>query len=37
MEEEQNIYAGMHFAWLTYFTHHLVLPVPAPNYKQHIL
>jgi hypothetical protein len=26
----------MHFAWLKYFTHPLV-PVLAPNYKQHIL
>jgi hypothetical protein len=25
-----------HFAWLKYFTYHLVL-VLAPNYKQHIL
>jgi hypothetical protein len=27
---------GRHFAWLKYFTHPLV-PVLAPNYKQHIL
>jgi hypothetical protein len=27
-----------HFAWLKYFTYHLLLvPVLAPNYKQHIL
>jgi hypothetical protein len=29
-------YFGSHFAWLKYFTYHLV-PVLAPNYKQHIL
>jgi hypothetical protein len=29
------IYFGRHFAWLTYCTYHL-LPVLAPNYKQHI-
>jgi hypothetical protein len=32
----QNIYLGRQFAWLKYFTHYLV-PVLAPNYKQHIL
>jgi hypothetical protein len=32
----QIIYIGRHFAWLTYFTYHLV-PVLAPNYNQHIL
>jgi hypothetical protein len=31
-----NIYFGKHFAWLKYFTYHLV-PVLTPNYKQHIL
>jgi hypothetical protein len=31
-----NIYFGRQFAWLKYFTYHL-LPVLAPNYKQHIL
>jgi hypothetical protein len=31
-----NIHFGRHFAWLKYFTYHLV-PVLAPNYKQHIL
>jgi hypothetical protein len=36
MGARQNIYFGRHFAWLKYFTYHLV-PVPAPNYKQHIL
>jgi hypothetical protein len=30
------IYFGRHFAWLKCFTYHLV-PVLAPNYKQHIL
>jgi hypothetical protein len=29
---------GRHFAWLKYFTYHLLLvPVLTPNYKQHIL
>jgi hypothetical protein len=33
-----NIYFGEHFACLKYFTYHLLLvPVLAPNYKQHIL
>jgi hypothetical protein len=32
----QNVCFGTHFAWLKYFTYHLV-PVLAPNYKQHIL
>jgi hypothetical protein len=32
----QNLYFGRHFAWLKYFTYHLV-PVLAPNNKQHIL
>jgi hypothetical protein len=31
-----NIYFGKHFAWLNNFTYQLV-PVLAPNYKQHIL
>jgi hypothetical protein len=31
-----KIYFGRHFAWLKYFTYHLV-PVLAPNYKQNIL
>jgi hypothetical protein len=31
------IYIGRHFAWFKYFTCHLLLvPVLAPNYKQHI-
>jgi hypothetical protein len=30
------IYIGRHFSWLKYFTHPLV-PVLAPNYKQHSL
>jgi hypothetical protein len=30
-----TLYFGTHFAWLKYFTHHLV-PVMAPNYNQHI-
>jgi hypothetical protein len=30
------IYFGRHFAWLKYFTYHLV-PVLARNYKQDIL
>jgi hypothetical protein len=30
------MYIDRHFAWLKYFTYHLV-PVLAPNYKQHIL
>jgi hypothetical protein len=29
-------YFDRHFAWLKYFSYHLV-PVLAPNYKQHIL
>jgi hypothetical protein len=36
MGSRQNIYFGRHFAWLKYFTYRLV-PVLAPNYKQHIL
>jgi hypothetical protein len=36
MGERQNIYFGRHFAWLRYFTYHLVT-VLVPNYKQHIL
>jgi hypothetical protein len=36
MGARQNIYFGMHFAWLKYFTHRLV-QILAPNYKQHIL
>jgi hypothetical protein len=30
---------GRHLAWLKYlyFTYHLVVPILAPNYKQHIL
>jgi hypothetical protein len=32
-----NIYFSRHFAWLKYFTYHLLVPVLAPNYKQHIL
>jgi len=36
MDARYNIYFGRHFAWLKYFTYHLV-PVLAPNYKQHIL
>jgi hypothetical protein len=33
-----NIYFARHLVWLTYFTCHLLLvPVLAPNYKQHIL
>jgi hypothetical protein len=31
-----KIIFDMHFAWLQYFTYHLV-PVLAPNCKQHIL
>jgi hypothetical protein len=31
-----NTYFGRHFAWLKYFTYHLVL-VTTQNYKQHIL
>jgi hypothetical protein len=33
------IYIGRHFAWLKYVTYLLLLllPVTAPNYKQHIL
>jgi len=35
---QDKIYFGKHFAWLKYFTYHLLLvPVLAPNYKQHIL
>jgi hypothetical protein len=30
------IYIFRHFAWMAYFTYHLV-PVLAPNCKQHIL
>jgi hypothetical protein len=38
MDARQNIYFGRHFAWLKYFTYHLQLvPVLAPNCKQHIL
>jgi hypothetical protein len=33
---QDKIYFGKHFAWLKYFTYRLV-PVLAPNYKQHIL
>jgi hypothetical protein len=37
MDAKLNIYIfGRHNAWLKYFTHQL-LPVLAPNYKQHIL
>jgi hypothetical protein len=36
MDVRNNIYSGRHFAWLKYFTYRLV-PVLAPNYKQHIL
>jgi hypothetical protein len=36
MGARQNIYFGRHFAWLKYFTYHLVL-VLATNYKQHTL
>jgi hypothetical protein len=36
MGARQNIHFGKHFAWLKYFTYHLV-PVLAANYKQHIL
>jgi hypothetical protein len=36
MGARQNIYFNRHFAWLIYFTYHLV-PVLVPNYKQHIL
>jgi len=35
-EEQGKIYFGRHFALLKYLTYHLV-PVLAPNYKQHIL
>jgi hypothetical protein len=31
-----NIYFDRHFAWLKYFTYHLI-PVLAPNYKQLIM
>jgi hypothetical protein len=31
-----KIYFDRHFAWLKYFTYHLV-PILAPNCKQHIL
>jgi D-alanyl-lipoteichoic acid acyltransferase DltB (MBOAT superfamily) len=34
--QHKKTYLGRHFAWLKYFTYHLV-PVLAPNYKQHIL
>jgi hypothetical protein len=37
MGARQNIYCGRHFAWLEYCTSHLVVPVLAPKYKQHIL
>jgi hypothetical protein len=35
-DTRQNIYFGRKFAWLKYFTYHLV-PVPALNYKQRML
>jgi hypothetical protein len=35
-DARQNIYFGRHFAWFKYFIYQLV-PVLAPNYKQHIL
>jgi hypothetical protein len=31
-----NVYFGRHFAWLKYFSYHLV-PLLAANYKQYIL
>jgi hypothetical protein len=34
--QDKSIYFGGNFAWLRYFTYHLV-PKMAPNYKQHIL
>jgi hypothetical protein len=36
MDGRWNTYFGRHFTWLKCFTYHLV-PVLAPNYKQHIL
>jgi hypothetical protein len=33
---KDKIYFGGHFAWLKYFTY-LLVPVLAPNYRQHIL
>jgi hypothetical protein len=36
MGARQNIYFVRHFAWLKYFTCHLV-PTLAPNCKQHVL
>jgi hypothetical protein len=33
MGARQNMYFGRQFAWLKYFTYHLVVPVLAPNYK----
>jgi hypothetical protein len=34
--QDKNIYFGKGLAWLKYFTYQL-LPVLAPNYKQHVL
>jgi hypothetical protein len=36
MDARKRVYFDRHFAWLKYFTYHLV-PALAPNYKQHIL
>jgi hypothetical protein len=36
VQDKVIIYFGNRFAWLKYFPYHLV-PVLAPNYKQHIL
>jgi hypothetical protein len=33
--EQDKTYFFRHFAWMIYFTYQLV-PVLAPNYKQHI-
>jgi hypothetical protein len=33
---QHKTYFGRQFAWMTYFTYHLV-PAMAPNYKQYIL
>jgi hypothetical protein len=37
MDARENICFDRHFAWLKYFNYQLVVPVLAPNYKQHIL
>jgi hypothetical protein len=32
MWAQDKMYFGWHFAWVKYFTYHLVVPVLAPNY-----